>query len=316
MSDYLNNLAARSTGRTDQFRPRLQSLFEPASGRTDSQSIPSYYLEDAGIDQVDHERLADHGERPSDAAARDRPTEDATVGQQGRRLTDEPDPFQQSRVRISPPSHKALQRTEPGLKAQRQHKEPPPEGEIKARPTAPGDASASSPAHPVKRHDVPANTRSQVATARDNRSAQTRQTPMPDHARNDRRQVDWGLQAKAAISVTEQSLDQRVDQGFDHARSPASRGYPGIEFETANKGSIEGGLPIGTYSEEARQGERRVVSPAPLGAQPASTIKITIGRVEVRAIVNESQSRRPESNKVKPRMTLEEYLKQRNGGQR
>src|SRR5262249_24475996 len=134
MSDYLNNLAARSTGRTDQFRPRLQSLFEPAAGRTDSQSIPGYYLEDAGIDQVDdRERSADHSERPSDAAARDRPAEDAMVGQQGRRLTDEPDPFQQSRVRISPPSHKALLRTEPGLKAQRQNNEPHPEGEIKHR---------------------------------------------------------------------------------------------------------------------------------------------------------------------------------------
>jgi len=93
-------------------------------------------------------------------------------------------------------------------------------------------------------------------------------------------------------------------------------GHSITELEIADNGPVATGPAISTYDEAAGSSERRIDVPTPLGAQPASTIKVTIGRVEVRAIVNNSQPRRPESVKAIPRITLDEYLKQSNGGKR
>lgn len=143
---------------------------------------------------------------------------------------------------------------------------------------------------------------------------------MLDRSPNDLRPVDQGVQAKARTDVAGQSLDQPLDQpldqGLNRDHSRFGRGYSSTEFETAANGRIENGPATATYSESAGLGERRTVTPTSLRTQPTSTIKVTIGRVEVRAIVNENRPRRPETVKAKPRMTLDEYLKQRNGGQR
>lgn len=52
--------------------------------------------------------------------------------------------------------------------------------------------------------------------------------------------------------------------------------------------------------------------PAP---QSAPVIRVTIGRIEVRAVAPEVQSPRPRSPRPKPALSLENYLKQRNGGE-
>jgi hypothetical protein len=55
-----------------------------------------------------------------------------------------------------------------------------------------------------------------------------------------------------------------------------------------------------------------VPPPAPEAAAP--TIKITIGRVDVRAVMSEQPSQRPTPERRNPALSLEEYLKQRSGG--
>src|SRR5262249_22919248 len=142
------------------------------------------------------------------------------------------------------------------------------------------------------------------------------QAPMLGLSRDDLRAVNQAAQAKARTDVAGQSLDQPLDHGLDHDHSRFGRGYSSIKFETADDGRIENGPATTTYREGDGLGERRAATPASLRTQPAPTIKVTIGRVEVRAIVNGNQAQRPESIKAKPRMTLDKYLKQRNGGQR
>src|SRR5262249_36699403 len=100
MSDYLNNLAARSTGRAEQFRPRLPSLFEAAPGMAGSSSITRYELKDAAVDQ-DTDRPANQSLEPSDPPARDGPPEGAVLGPQDAELPDQPGPFQQSSIRVT-----------------------------------------------------------------------------------------------------------------------------------------------------------------------------------------------------------------------
>jgi hypothetical protein len=47
--------------------------------------------------------------------------------------------------------------------------------------------------------------------------------------------------------------------------------------------------------------------------EPAPTIKITIGRVDVRAIMPAAHVPRPAPTRPKPALSLEDYLKQRGG---
>jgi hypothetical protein len=308
MSDYLNNLAARSTGRGEQFRPRLPSLFEPAAERTTS-SNSRYVLEDAGIHQIeDVEESDNQGEQ------RDTPVEDAMVGRQGPQLEDEPDAVQPSRMRT--PAHQALESAEPGDDARLPNRQQPPGEQIKARAPGASDSSGSSLERREERRYSTSNAGAETATTKHGRSALARPAPTLGLSRDDLRAVNQGAQAKTPTGIAETSLDPPLDQGLNRDHSPFSRGYSSTEFESADNGRIESGPAATTYGEAAGQGERRGVTPASLRAQPASTIKVTIGRVEVRAVVNESQPRRPESVKAKPRMTLDEYLKQRNGGQR
>jgi len=309
MSDYLNNLAARSTGRGEQFRPRLPSLFEPASDRTTS-SIARFDLEDAGIHQIEDAEGSDNqGEQ------RDRPAEDATLGRHGPQLEGEPDDVRQSRMRTPAAAHQALESAEPG-DPRLPYRQQPPGEEIKARAPVASDSSGSSLERHEEKFDPTSNAQGETATTKHRRSALTRQAPTLGLSRDDLRAVNQGAQAKAPTGVVEKSLDPPFDQGLNRDHSPFSRGYSSTQFESADNGRIENGPAPTPYSEAAGPGERRGVTPASLRAQPASTIKVTIGRVEVRAILNESQPRRPESVKAKPRMTLDEYLKQRNGGQR
>src|SRR5262245_45727770 len=317
MSDYLNNLAARSTGRVEQFRPRLPALFEPASGRARSSSIPRYALEDAGIDHVEDAQVStDQDWRTSDAAARDRPSERGMVRPRGPDVADEPDTPNQWRTRISGASRRALGRAEPDQEARWQREQLQHENEVKTRTGAPTDFHDSSPAHLEESPNGPARVRTETATARHNRSAAPSPAPIPDQIRNDRHSPDWGMPAKAPIGLAGQSLDQPLDLRLNLARSLFSPGHSSTEFETADDGRVEKGAAISTYYEAAAPLERRGVPAGPFGPQRAPTIKVTIGRVEVRAIVNDSKPPRQESAKAKPRMTLDEYLKQGDGGHR
>jgi hypothetical protein len=69
-------------------------------------------------------------------------------------------------------------------------------------------------------------------------------------------------------------------------------------------------------SSEIRLSDRAAVPPSSpeAAAQTAPTIKITIGRVDVRAVMPERPASRPVPQRRSPAVSLEEYLKRRSGG--
>jgi hypothetical protein len=56
------------------------------------------------------------------------------------------------------------------------------------------------------------------------------------------------------------------------------------------------------------------VMPPSVSREPISTIRVTIGRIDVRAIMGSEASSRKKTLPSTPRLSLEDYLKQRNGG--
>lgn len=64
-----------------------------------------------------------------------------------------------------------------------------------------------------------------------------------------------------------------------------------------------------------RQAEPETTHAASEEAMPTPTIKITIGRIEVRAIASPAQVQKRAETPA-PRLTLADYLKQRGGGGR
>jgi len=48
-----------------------------------------------------------------------------------------------------------------------------------------------------------------------------------------------------------------------------------------------------------------------ISSEISPTIRVTIGRVDVRAVLSEQPARRPQPEAHKPAVSLEEYLKQR-----
>src|SRR5262245_15210015 len=144
MSDYLNNLAARSTGRAEQFRPRLPSLFEPASGRTRPSSVPRYEQEDAVARQIeDPEGWAAPDVESQRAPALSRPartrTQDLLAGPLDSEPPDQPEQVQASRNRVTAAAHQSLNRDAPDEGAGEQNRRQQLEDEIESAPIEPRD---------------------------------------------------------------------------------------------------------------------------------------------------------------------------------
>jgi hypothetical protein len=61
---------------------------------------------------------------------------------------------------------------------------------------------------------------------------------------------------------------------------------------------------------------RRKTEPPPARIQQPAAITVTIGRVEVKAVTASETTRQQVAKPRRPNLTLEEYLRQRNGAAR
>ena len=97
------------------------------------------------------------------------------------------------------------------------------------------------------------------------------------------------------------------------ANSPVQRNAP-------DPGPASRGRPAATPVDEfepSRRGERGQTAAAAMPPAPSPTIEITIGRVEVRAVQPPAPVVRPQpAAPAAPRLSLEEYLRNQNGGRR
>jgi len=100
-------------------------------------------------------------------------------------------------------------------------------------------------------------------------------------------------------------LTLKPDLTPDLAIGPA----PGQEAETP----VIGAGPAGTA---ARQAAPTLTPQALAGAEREPAIRVTIGRVEVRAVFPEQPAKRSAPGRFRPSVTLDEYLKRGNGATR
>jgi hypothetical protein len=144
--------------------------------------------------------------------------------------------------------------------------------------------------------------------------------------------VDAGRSAdrvRSAAPATQQPADQQTAESrpaaqvhaqlpvVSQATTPAERLVPGAPITP----SPRSGPMLVTPTSLRRVGQEggspssdRAAIPAPAPDAAAPTIKITIGRVDVRAVTPDKESSRPAPPARNQALTLEEYLKRRSGG--
>jgi hypothetical protein len=124
------------------------------------------------------------------------------------------------------------------------------------------------------------------------------------------------------------ALAERARVTLEAPALPSGTGDPLETGEVTSKSEIvpahsaaQGAAPvivprIVRHQPDQRQenslGEARVLAPEP----PAPTIKVAIGRIEVRAVTPPAPAQRETPARPEPMLSLDDYLTQRNGGRR
>lgn len=280
MSDYLSRVAAQALGRVEVVRPRLSSLFEPASMSARSASGPEVQewmgaastpaedgaAFDAGSPTLPAMRAATGGHlgaaspaaAPRDAPAARQPGPSDVAG----------DPIWSARPLTG------NEPEEPGHAA-RPSRAPGDQGPPAASPTPPpSPRSRRTPALPPSRIAEPA--------------VLEPDRPAPAPAR--------GRVSTVSVAPVPESL-----RPFGPPHEPAPPARP------------PGSGVVVAQPQMTRHAEPPPHSPAESRAipAPAPTIKVTIGRVEVRAIMPPAAAPRPARARPGPALSLEDYLKQR-----
>jgi hypothetical protein len=302
MSNYLDNLAARSLGQIDQVWPRLPSFFEiPISGpissldhdgRQDAKAAEFAETEepvDSTRAAISPDRAIAREPRVSVAAADMPPTQGESDERKG--LGSPQGPFRVDDIRITAdrPPPTATDSGAGGIDAD--------QGSTQKNPALPGFPKVQGTARPEHAPVREIHLAGEVPRA----DAHTPGRETEAHeGHQEARHPAVGLETGPAVLELER-LAPRPDATDLEAETPAP---------------IRSRQAASPYDEKSVSIASRVALPRLSQTEPQSTIKVTIGRVEVRALFNDARPARQENTKVKPRITLDEYLKQRNGGQR
>jgi hypothetical protein len=316
MSDYLHNLAAKTLRLTEVIQPRLGSLFEPPSV---IDGPPSGHFA-SNVETAPGEHLADERSLAAPLTAQAplrNPVESRSSSMLG---------VQQ------PPGSQQLQ-PETGVDQFMAASS----GQLTSRQPLPSivppwvdrrSASVSRAATPSAAQTIFTLTPAPLGPPEAGRPVhtQTLQQPHPDP----RGLVlgTAGPQADVALSGETAASDKQAALAPHVQRRPEEQGGLRAAPLAQNTGYIElashraqGPLPPATVV--AQQHELPLLEPAvsapttPITTpEPGPTIKITIGRVDVRAIMPAPPAPRPTLARPRPSLTLEDYLKQREGRRR
>lgn len=289
MNDYLDNLIAKSLGQAEVVAPRPMSLFEPLSS-------------DAGQITSDQYLLEQDGEPPRMPAA-------VTPG-------DAPPtgvmPAAVMPTGVVPTGVVMDAAMPPKAKAELSTKAPPPRAIQSDR---------------LAQHLVQSIDRS---------LSQSVSLPMPNQSiSGDVGQRADGTERAALVAPQlvdgHPTMNERMpSRVVEHASIPADRetfatpeAPPYTPHQSRSPERAEAIIPAHTLliapalSQERESHANRAAAPQPAPeAEPsaAPTIKITIGRVDVRAVITERPEPRPAPATRNTALTLEEYLNRRSGG--
>jgi hypothetical protein len=120
------------------------------------------------------------------------------------------------------------------------------------------------------------------------------------------------------LSTLEQIISRAVDEqvvSFD-APQPKNITHPESVSDHPIRSSTPAMAVVHPQVTLSREAPVSIPSEGTPTPEPAPTIKITIGRVDVRAIMSAAPIPRPAPTRPSPALSLEEYLKQHGRGRR
>ena len=277
MSDYLTNLIARSRGELQAIRPRLPSLYEPCRPGT------AFNLVRTGANEFE-QGVSGTGLKPvSSMFNRERTELSAAESSEENR-----EAFQAS----SPPAGSLLprrgawrtwnvstpDRADGSSKNKWNSLEPSSTAPIVAQPSSDGTLEPDARANRFTESRVPAET------------------------------PDGGLRRNQNFTTarrSESSFDRPLHLDLGNLESATPNRAAAVQFQPA-AGALRSARSEGAWSQHRAQRSTPHESP----------INITIGRVEVRAIMPAPSARRAVPAKPRATLSLDDYLKRRDRGRR
>jgi hypothetical protein len=296
MSDYLDNLIAKSLGLAEVVAPRPTSLFEPL-GSEAGPLVHEYYSSDQDVAPRRTPAGADHVmDVAAPAQLEDLSSEDAPP-QPRAAQTDQPSQH---------PVQSTLQSVDHGVSRQEPRFTPNQPVSVEAGQRADRARSATPPPQ------QPADQRPPDQQMVDSHQSAPVHAPLliVSHAT---------IPAEPQVPGAPEAEPFAPAQAHGAAVTPLSPS--GAKPVEPVRPSSPSGAKLVTPVSLRRADQERVSATADRAAIPtpatdaaAPTIKITIGRVDVRAVTPDKESPRPAAPARNQALTLEEYLKRRSGG--
>ena len=332
MSDYLRNMIAKSLGLAEVLQPRRASRFEPPPDMTGMPPLDSAYAVEAvqaewsparSLTEL-HPPPPGQGPTPSRYASQnqaegrdDQSTASAEGGDD--QSTASPAgrfPLHPAPAEVPPDSPQTTSRQSDAKPAPQSSPQllPQPLPQPSPQPLPRPLANMPAPTPAVTAYK-PESASSPVASSRLASSGDEGEQASllePPRTRNVKR--DESASAQATSQATTQAATPAMTVAVAaHRPEPSVSDAPRNELPSSKTGE-----PVfGSKRQGVRPAEMKAVSPPaqlPAATQESPTIRISIGRVEVRAIMPASPAPRTAAAPQPPRLSLDEYRKQRNGG--
>lgn len=294
MSDYLNNLLARTLNLAPVVQPRLASLFEPATPNGGASNRPLFEATTPG------EAHAESESSPQFSPSVPAQTGQAPLHHLQTTLVLPTAPQQQKRS-------EGGERYESREDSSRHSLRPLSTVTPPAPPLLTAQSAQTAPDVQRETSEIlrPLSSSTQLPARRDEAEERTG-TPRASEAN---RGETWeGIEPKVRQVVSEELTSFRRAQ---------TRASGGAEAETPQQQSQASQSPVDVSRQD--NGTKKSAHAFPVEiAEPSPTINVSIGRVDVRAIISQqpaASDQRPPAQKSGT-LSLDEYLKQRSGGRR
>jgi hypothetical protein len=313
MSDYLENLAAKALNLIEGVQPRVASLFEPPSmaGR------PMTARLSANEEAVPGEPFASGPSYEAPLSTQESfsnawPSRPPTMGLGRPAATLPPQPTDMTDTSMHQPPGQWVNRqpapplpspvvgtasgqlpTQPGPHPARTMSTATPAASSSPGAARPRDATTAQPSHPDTPILVPVSAGQETVAGPSTSTATQESLPALAHI------IGRAVDERAVwFDVPQPKNITHPESVSDHARRSSTPAMPVVQPRV----TVYREPPVSTPSEGTAMPE------------PAPTIKITIGRVDVRAMMPAAPAARPAPARPSPALSLDDYLKQRGGG--
>jgi hypothetical protein len=284
VNNYLSNIAARALNQAPTVRPRLRGRFDPGPPANDP--------------AVDRLKLV-----PSQSIASVRPVDSSLAAtSESQQKYEGPDANRTPDDENEPHTLSFAHRDEIKTSAlQNETRVPPPQ-------TAVVQAAIATPTVPATQ-PVSGNPLSPVASSveRDAFPARTRQRSLPE-PRPDQAGPSDPPEIKTIIV-----REERIIEPSEQAREAGSQPTPAMPPSSQPERGDTKPPPVVVQTRIAPLVENGLdFSLSRPGPQPQPTVRVTIGRIEVRAVASSQSPAKPRA--TQPVMNLDDYLRRRNQG--